>query len=144
MAYNEAIKLSLNNKFKEEIAMLRKAALATGIVFLLIGLLGFVDAFTPDGKLLGLFLVDGTHNFVHLLSGLAAVIASQRADWSRLFFKVMGVVYGLVTVLGFLAGDGGQVLGLFHVNTADNFLHLILSAAFLYLGFGKGADRAHA
>ncbi|HEX8182624.1 MAG TPA: DUF4383 domain-containing protein [Candidatus Saccharimonadales bacterium] len=121
--------------------MLKKAALATGIVFLLIGILGLFDAFTPDGKLLGIFLVDGVHNAVHILSGLAALAASQRADWSKLFFKVMGVVYALVTVLGFLAGDGGQVLGLFHVNTNDNFLHLVLAAAFLYLGFGVPADR---
>jgi hypothetical protein len=113
-------------------------------VFLLIGLLGFVDAFTPDGKLLGLFLVDGVHNMVHILSGLAAIVASQKWDWSKTFFKVMGVVYGLVTVLGFLAGDGGSVLGLFHVNTMDNLLHLVLSAAFLYLGFGKGANRGAA
>lgn len=121
--------------------MLRKAALATGVVFLLIGVLGFVPALTPDDKLLGLFRVDGVHNLVHLLSGLAAVLAAQRADWSKLFFKVMGVVYALVTVLGFLVGSGGQVLGLFHVNTADNLLHLVLAAAFLYLGFALRADR---
>jgi hypothetical protein len=115
--------------------MLRKAALATGVVFLLIGILGFIPALTPSDKLLGLFRVDGVHNLVHLLSGVAALLAAQKADWTSLFFKVMGVVYALVTVLGFIVGSGGQVLGLFHVNTADNLLHLLLAAAFLYLGF---------
>jgi hypothetical protein len=119
--------------------MLKNAAIATGVVFLLIGILGFIDALTPDGKLLGIFMVDGTHNAVHILSGLAALAASTRRDWSRLFFQVMGVVYALVTVLGFIAGDGGSVLGLFHVNMADNLLHLVLAAAFLYLGFGTKA-----
>lgn len=121
--------------------MLKKAALATGIVFLLIGILGFVGPFVSNDKLLGIFLVGGVHNLVHILSGLAAIVASQRTDWSRLFFKVMGVVYALVTVLGFLAGDGGSILGLFHVNTNDNFLHLVLAAAFLYLGFAYPAER---
>lgn len=119
--------------------MLKKAALVTGAVFVLIGLLGFVPALTPNDKLLGIFLVGGVHNAIHLLSGVAALAASQRRDWSRLFFIVMGVVYALVTVLGFIAGDGGAVLGLFHVNTNDNFLHLVLAAAFLYLGFTSKA-----
>ena len=121
--------------------MLKKAALATGVVFLLIGILGFVPAFVSDSKLLGIFQVNGIHNAVHLLSGIAFLAASQRTDWSSMLFKIMGVVYALVTVLGFIAGDGGSILGLIPVNTNDNFLHLVLSAAFLYLGFGVPAAR---
>ena len=125
--------------------MLKKAAVATGIVFVLIGVLGFVSGpFVSDGKLLGIFLVGGVHNAVHLLSGLVALAASQRTDWSQLYFKVFGVVYALVTVLGFIAGDGGSLLGLFNVNTNDNFLHLVLAAAFLYLGFAAPAERGDA
>jgi len=121
--------------------MLKKAALVVGVVFLLLGLLGFIPALTPDGKVLGLFAVNGLHNMVHILSGVAFLVASQRSDWSSLTFKVMGVVYALVTVLGFLAGDGGSILGLIIVNTNDNFLHLVLTAAFLYFGFGVPAGR---
>lgn len=119
--------------------MLRKAAMAVGVVFLVIGLAGFTPlAFETDGvkKLLGIFEVDSIHNLVHILSGLAFLAASQRERWSRLGFQVFGIVYALVTVLGFIAGTDGTVLGLFHVNIADNFLHLVLAAAFLYLGFG--------
>jgi len=121
--------------------MLKKAALVVGVVFLLLGLLGFIPALTPDGKVLGILAVNGLHNMVHLLSGIAFLVASQRSDWSSLTFKVMGVVYALVTVLGFLAGDGGSILGLIIVNTNDNILHLILTAAFLYFGFGVPAGR---
>lgn len=120
--------------------MLKKAAMAVGAVFLVIGIAGFIPGLTveSDGvnKLLGLFQVDGTHNIIHILSGLVFLAASQKGAWSRMAFQVFGVVYALVTVIGFMVGDGGSVLGLFHVNTADNFLHLILAAAFLYLGFG--------
>lgn len=119
--------------------MLKKAALATGIVFMLIGILGFVPAFVSHDKLLGIFMINGVHNAVHLLSGIAFLAASQRTDWSSMLFKIMGVVYALVTVLGFIAGDGGSILGLIPVNTNDNFLHVVLSAAFLYFGFGVPA-----
>ncbi len=124
--------------------MLKKIALVTGVVFILVGIMGLIPALTPDGKLLGLFLVHGGllgggENVVHILSGIAALVASQRSDWSRLFFKVIGVVYALVTVLGFLVGEG-SILGLVHVNMADNFLHLFFTVAFLYLGFGYPAE----
>lgn len=124
--------------------MLRKAAMAVGVVFLLIGVLGFTPlAFESDGvkKLLGLFEVDGTHNLVHILSGLVFLAASQRGRWARLAFQVFGVVYALVTVIGFMVGEHGSVLGLFHVNLFDNILHLVLAAAFLYLGFAGPQER---
>lgn len=122
--------------------MLKKAALATGAVFLLLGILGFVPGLTSgdDNKLLGIFAVDALHNLVHILSGIAFLVASQRADWSRLTFKVMAVVYGLVTLLGFMAGDGA-ILGLINTNGSDNLLHLVLTAAFAYFGFVAPADR---
>lgn len=124
--------------------MLKKAATAVGVVFLLIGVLGFTPlAFESDGvrKLLGLFQVDGTHNLVHVLSGLVFLAAASQERWSRLAFQVFGVVYALVTAVGFMVGNGGSVLGLFHVNTADNLLHLVLALAFLYLGFGTPERR---
>jgi hypothetical protein len=129
--------------------MLKRVAMIVGIVFLVIGVLGFIPGITTtdaDGmkKLLGLFMVDGVHNAVHLLSGLAFVIAARNEAWSRLAFQVMTVVYGLVTIIGFIVGSGGEVLGLIPVNTADNFLHLVLTLAFLYYGFVAKAPRSAA
>lgn len=125
--------------------MLKKAAVAVGAVFLVMGIGGFIPGLTvnSDGvdKLLGLFQVDGMHNIVHILSGLVFLAASQKGAWARLAFQVFGVVYALVTIIGFMVGDGGSVLGLFHVNTADNFLHLVLALAFLYFGFGTPERR---
>jgi preprotein translocase subunit Sss1 len=115
--------------------MLKKAAMATGIVFLIIGIAGFIPGVTTDDQLLGLFRVDTVHNLVHIISGLAFLAASQRVDWSRLAFQAMAVVYGLVTIIGFIVGVDNTVLGLFHVDTADNWLHVALTAAFVYFGF---------
>jgi hypothetical protein len=33
---------------------------------------------------------------------------------------------------------GGDILGLFHVNAADNYLHLAIAAVCLIVGFGSG------
>jgi hypothetical protein len=115
--------------------MLRKAAMAVGAVFLVIGIAGFIPGLTTDSQLLGIFRIDGTHNLVHILSGLLFLAASQKDRWSRLAFQAMGVVYALVTVIGFLVGTDNSVLGLFHVDLADNILHLLLAVTFLYLGF---------
>jgi len=46
--------------------------------------------------------------------------------------KFFGIVYALVTILGFLGG--GIVLGMM-MNMADNVLHLVITVFALYYGF---------
>lgn len=121
----------------------RSTAMWVGVAVLLVGLAGFVPALTPEGKVLGLFLVDPFHNVVHVMTGALAILASRSSeDATRTYFKVFGVVYALVTVLGFTTGTG--LFGLLPTNAADNFLHLVLAALFLYYGFTgkKGAAKA--
>ena len=111
-----------------------------GIVLVVVGILGYVPGATTDGALLGIFAVDGLHNIIHLVTGLAAIAAAWGLYSSRLYFQIFGVVYAVVTVVGFLQGD--TVLGLFAVNTADNVLHLIIAAAALWIGFGMKDESA--
>ncbi len=123
--------------------MLRTAAKVFGAVLLAVGLLGFVPALTPEGRLLGLFEVNGVHNLIHLLSGAAALAAAFSSESaSRLYFQVFGVVYALVALLGLLNPDG-PLLGLVAHNMADLLLHVLIAAAALALGFGPyGRERA--
>ena len=113
--------------------MLKKLAYVFGVVFLLIGVLGFVPGITSDGHLLGIFDVSALHNLIHILSGVAALVLVSMGK-PRLYFQVFGVVYAVVTVVGFIQGT--TVLGLIGVNMADNLLHLLISAVALYAGFG--------
>ena len=118
--------------------MLKNLAYAVGAVFVLVGVLGFIPSFTPDGKLLGLFEVSPLHNIIHLLSGVAAFAMAMMGEKNtKLYFQVFGVVYALVTVVGFI--QGSTVLGLIGVNMADNMLHLLLAVVLLYAGFGMNA-----
>ena len=111
----------------------QKLAKLFGIVFILIGILGFVPGITIDGYLLGVFEVDTLHNFTHLLTGILAWFAALSLSNSKWFFKVFGTGYLLMTILGFT--QGGSILGLFMVNLADNIFHLVITVSALWAGF---------
>lgn len=115
--------------------MAKTYVMVLGIIFVLLGVLGFIDPLTPNGNLLGIFSVDTDHNLVHLLSGIVALAAVVGGEsYSRLYAQVFGVVYALVAILGFMVGDG-DILGVIIVNQADNVLHLAIAASALYVGF---------
>jgi hypothetical protein len=118
--------------------MLKKVSLVFGVVFLLVGLLGFVPGVTStadDGMqlLLGLFMVDSVHNVIHLLSGVAGLIGAVSDVYAKWYLVGFGVIYGLVTLVGFF---DQTIFGLLHVNTADNILHLVLALGLLGAGLG--------
>lgn len=120
--------------------MLTMLAKVFGVVFLLIGVLGFVPGITSDGLLLGIFEVDALHNIIHIITGGVALWASMTSTKAaKLYFQVFGVVYALVAVLGFLSGS---FLGMMTVNGADNVLHVVIAAVALYAGFGMKAGEA--
>jgi hypothetical protein len=112
---------------------IQKAAKWFGIIFILLGVLGFVPGVTTDGYLLGIFHVDTVHNVIHLLSGIVALCCAGSASAAKSYFKIFGVIYGLVTIIGFTNGE--SILGIFSINAADNVLHLLISVVALYLGF---------
>lgn len=113
-------------------SFIRLFAFLFGVIFIAVGVMGFIPSFTPDGLLLGYFEVDDIHNVIHLLSGIAAILAAFSLYFSRLYFQIFGIIYGLVTILGFVLGGD---LYLIHVNMADNILHLGISIVALFLGF---------
>ncbi|HSX25047.1 MAG TPA: DUF4383 domain-containing protein [Candidatus Andersenbacteria bacterium] len=116
--------------------MLKKTATIFGWVLIALGVLGFVPGITSNGHLLGIFDVNMAHNLVHLISGLAALyLASQGEAQAQMFFKVFGVIYLVVAVLGFFGGDM-PVLGFISNNSADTWLHVVIALLSLYLGFG--------
>lgn len=111
--------------------MVKSITWILGIVLLLVGILGFVN-----NPILGLFQVDTVHNVIHILSGIVALIAvSSGESYARLYLIVFGIVYGLVTILGFMSGT--SVLGLFVINQADNYLHAAIAIVCLGVGFSS-------
>ena len=116
--------------------MAKTMAVLFGVVFLVVGILGFVPAVTKDQMLLGIFHVNMAHNCVHLLSGVVALICGMAGvGASRLYFKIFGLVYGAVAVLGFLNPGDTMLLGLISNNTATTWLHVVIAAVSLIIGF---------
>ena len=122
--------------------MAKTLAILFGVVFLLIGVLGFVPALAPNEMLLGIFHVNAAHNVVHLLSGAVALWAGMTSiGAAKLYFKIFGVVYALVAVLGFMNPGDTMLLGLISNNTADTWLHVGIAVVSLIVGFAPvGAD----
>lgn len=122
--------------------------LVFGGTLLLVGLIGFLaNASFVTGKeleddpLLGIFDVNGWHNVVHLASGAVLLAFAKKRATAKTAALLFGVVYGLVTVLGFI--DGTDVLAIIPTNGADNFLHLAISALAIAAGLSSsGDDRA--
>ena len=85
--------------------------------------------------LLGIFHVNTLHNIVHLLSGAVALWAAMTSvAYARAYFRIFGIVYALVAILGFYSGDS-PVLGLIANNAADTWLHVAIAVVALLLGF---------
>ena len=115
--------------------MLKTAAIIFGIFFLVAGIAGFIPALAPGGMLFGLFMVGPVHNIVHIASGIAALLAAfAGAGAARKYFQIFGVVYLLVAVIGFFYCNS-PLLGVMEHNHHDIWLHIVIAAAALYLGF---------
>lgn len=122
-----------------------------GASFLAAGVVGFFfssDFATGDAvgrpehraALLGLFDVNGWHNLVHLATGALGVFVAGRYSAARGFAILFGAAYLVVTLLGIVAGDGGTVLGLIPVSTADNVLHALVGFAGLTMGLATAPE----
>jgi hypothetical protein len=119
-------------------------AASTGLLFLLVGVAGFIPGITrhygdmtfagPDSgaKLLGLFAVSVLHNIVHLLFGVG-LIAAARYSWSRLYLIGGGILFLLFTAYGAVV-DRRSDANFLPFNRADNMLHVVLSLAMIALG----------
>ncbi len=124
----------------ENPSIARLGAGAVGVVYLLIGLIGFAltgfDSITGNQgeALLGIFAINPFHNVVHLGigGGLLAVALSGHAEIAEGAMIAGGLVYVLAAVLGFL--NQLPILAIDAPYAADNFLHLVSGVAALLIG----------
>jgi hypothetical protein len=126
---------------------LQKLAGVFGVIFILIAVLGFISpgglvmAVDPTtGMLLGVFPVNLLHNIVHLLFGIWGLVASRTWSGSKNFFVAGGIIYVVLTCVGFLSPMG---FGLVPLGGADIWLHAVLAIAMLGIGLtAKAAPSA--
>ena len=119
-----------------------------GIVFLLVGIAGFIPGITTnlyDGlefagdagtaELLGLFEISVLHNIVHALFGVGILMAAT-PEGARTFLLGSGAIYVVLFLLGLLGG-GDWV----PINDADDWLHLALAVGLIALGLLTTRER---
>ena len=128
----------------------QNVARLVGVVFLLVGILGFIPGITTnlydglefagnDGnaELLGIFGVSVLHNIVHGLFGIAGLALSSTWSGARTYLIGGGAVYAALWLLGIFGGADW-----IPSNDADNWLHLVLGAGMIAAGVITTRGRA--
>lgn len=114
-------------------------ALVFGIIFVLAGLLGFVN--NPLIGANGLFMTNGAYNIVMIILGVILLVASRGGQGkSASWLKIIGVLFIIIAVLGFLM-HGPMLLGVLAINSMDNWLALVLGVI-LIIGGMRGNSPA--
>jgi hypothetical protein len=134
-------------------SLAQNLALAFGVLFLGVGVLGFIPGITTNvgdmefagndspSELLGLLQVSILHNIVHLLFGIAGIALSRTWEGARTYLFASGLLYFGLFLFGFIVSfrditDANFV----PVNDADNVLHLVLAIGLLGSWFVSPTD----
>jgi hypothetical protein len=102
-------------------------SLAFGAIYLLVGIVGFFItgfddffAHNTEEKLL-FFEVNGMHNVVHILIGVAGLVLGRTLAGARAYGWLLAVGYAAAFVYGLIAI--GEEWDFLSINAADNVLH---------------------
>lgn len=124
----------------------RTFALLFGILFLAVGVLGFVPGMVqplheghPEvmgnaGQLLGLFPVNEVHNAVHILFGLWGLAASRSLGGSVTYARGVAIIYAVLTICGFIPALATG-FGFVPLYGNDVWLHGLLALVAAYFGW---------
>jgi hypothetical protein len=131
---------------------IQSAALLVGLVFLLVGILGFIPGITSnyddlkfaghdsDAQLLGIFDTSILHNIVHLVFGVAGLALARTFVGARQYLLGGGVIYLALFVYGAIWGADEGGANFIPMNWADNILHLGLGVGMVGLGVVLGKE----
>ena len=131
---------------------IQSAALLVGLVFLLVGILGFIPGITTnydelkfaghssDAQLLGIFDTSILHNIIHLLLGVAGLALARTWEGARTYLLGGGVIYLAVFVYGVIWGHDEGRANFIPVNWADNILHVVLGGGMVLLGIALSRE----
>lgn len=126
-------------------------SLIAGIIFAVIGVLGFVPSLVTEstslpsyisdvgasagfGYLLGLFPINVAHNVLHLVIGGLGIAATLSLDSARLYAGLLAFLYGTLTILG-LFPVANTLFGLLPIYGNDVWLHGLTTLFAAYFGF---------
>ncbi len=124
----------------------RTFALLFGLVFLAIGVAGFIPNLVQPlhaehppveydgGQLFGLFPINMVHNAVHILFGLWGLLASRSLGGSVNYARGVAIIYAVLTVAGFVPSLN-TMGGMVPLYGNDVWLHAVLALIAAYFGW---------
>lgn len=112
--------------------MAKSVARVLGIIFIVLGIIGFFIPFDH------FFSLTVAHNIVHLVSGIILLAASGTEATAALWSKIVGIIYAIVFIIGLFTTS---IAGI-NLLPADDVLHLIIAIILLFAGFRSAAASA--
>ncbi|HEX4160839.1 MAG TPA: DUF4383 domain-containing protein [Rhizomicrobium sp.] len=116
-------------------ATAKSAAVAFGVLFLIVGVLGFVP--NPIIGPAGYFQANDLHNLFHIGAGIVLLMGAYAGAGSfgpGMALRFIGAVYAVLAVMGFFL-PGNLIFGMIAMNMADHWLHVVLAVVLLLAGF---------
>jgi hypothetical protein len=146
MARTEALARGRDTE-RERTSPIQLAARIVGVVFLLVGIAGFIPGITEDapgdfagedspGSLLGVFQTGVLHNLVHAAFGVLGLLLARTPSGARTFLLGGGLVYVALWLLGMLG-----VMDWLPADDTDDWLQLGLGVGMVALSFLGGPRR---
>lgn len=131
----------------------RYFALIFGIIYTLVGILGFVPAAlqplpatAPDvamdafhGYLFGLFPVNAIHSIFHLAVGLWGIYAYRSFGNSRLYARSLAIIFGILAIMGLIPGLN-TFFRLIPLYGHDIWLHAATALIAAYFGYRREVE----
>ena len=122
----------------------RNAAMTSGIVLLVIGVLGFIPGITMEygemafasgsgAMLINAFQVSMLLNIVYLVVGVVGYIMSRTTSGARDFLMGAGILYLAMWLYGLIVGPGESAANFLSTNAATTWLNFVFGAVMLAL-----------
>lgn len=126
----------------------RYFALIFGIVYVIVGILGFVPGVTAPppgdapglvlannyGYLFGLFPVNLLHNLVHIIIGLWGILSYGSLGAARGYSRAAAIIFAVLTIAGLVPG-ANIMLGFIPIFGNDIWLHAATAVIAAYFGW---------
>lgn len=126
----------------------RRFALILGIIYVLIGIAGFIPGFLVSppasapglivdsgyGVLFGIASVNIIHNIIHLIIGIWGLLASRDFGAAKTFSRITAIIFGILFIMGLIPGLN-TTFGLAPIYGGDVIIHLVTALVAAYFGY---------